>query len=72
LPRKSGGRGPYGVRRTVTSFPPLLRGRVYGDFREDDGYFVTAFDLILAVYGISRQDLAVADLRESLRGQTMR
>jgi len=54
------------------SFPPLLRGRVYGDFRKDDAYFANAFDLILDVYGISHQDAAVADLRESLRGPEMR
>ena len=54
------------------SFPPLLRGRVYGDFRKDDAYFATAFDLILAVYGIAHQDPAVADLRESLRGRELK
>jgi hypothetical protein len=54
------------------SFPPLLRGRVYGDFRKDDAYFATAFDLILAVYGIPHQDPAVADLRDTLRGPEMR
>ena len=54
------------------SFPALLRGRVYGDFRRDDAYFATAFDLILDVYGISHQHPAVADLRESLRGPAMR
>lgn len=54
------------------SFPALLRGRVYGDFRRDDAYFATAFDLILDVYGISHRDRAVADLRESLREQAMR
>jgi small GTP-binding protein len=54
------------------SFPPLLRGRVYGDFRKDDAYFANAFDLILDVYGISHQDAAVADLRESLRGPELR
>jgi hypothetical protein len=54
------------------SFPPLLRGRVYGDFRKDDEYFATAFDLILDIYGISRRDPAVADLRESLRGRELR
>jgi hypothetical protein len=54
------------------SFPALLRGRVYGDFRREDAYFATAFDLILDVYGISHRDPAVADLRESLRGQEMR
>jgi len=54
------------------SFPALLRGRVYGDFRRDDAYFATAFDLILDIYGISHQHPAVADLRESLRGPEMR
>jgi small GTP-binding protein len=54
------------------SFPALLRGRVYGDFRRADAYFATAFDLILDVYGIPHQDPAVADLRESLRGPEMR
>jgi hypothetical protein len=54
------------------SFPVLLRGRVYGDFREDDAYFANAFDLILDVYDISHRDPAVADLREALRGPEMR
>jgi small GTP-binding protein len=54
------------------SLPPLLRGRVHGDFRKDDAYFARAFDLILDMYGISHQDAAVADLRESLRGPEMR
>jgi hypothetical protein len=54
------------------SFPALLRGRVYGDFRRDDAYFATAFNLILDVYGISHQHPAVADLRESLRRAAMR
>jgi small GTP-binding protein len=54
------------------SFPALLRGRVYGDFRVEDAYFTQAFDLILDVYGIPHRDLAVADLRESLRGPEMR
>ncbi len=43
-----------------------------GDFRKDDAYFATAFDLILAVYGIPHQHPAVADLRESLRGPELR
>ncbi|MGH8761570.1 MAG: hypothetical protein ACREVW_19030 [Burkholderiales bacterium] len=54
------------------SFPPLLRGRVYGDFRTEDAYFTKAFDLILDLYDIPHQDPAVADLRESLRGPEMR
>jgi len=54
------------------SFPALLRGRVYADFRKEDAYFAKAFDLILDVYDISHRDPAVADLRESLRGPEMR
>ena len=54
------------------SFPGLLRGRVYGDFRTEDAYFAKAFDLILDVYNIPHRDPAVADLRESLRGPEMR
>jgi hypothetical protein len=54
------------------SFPALLRGRVYGDFRTEDAYFTQAFDLILDVYDIPHRDPAVADLRESLRGPGMR
>jgi len=54
------------------SFPALLRGRVYGDFRVEDAYFTQAFDLILDVYGIPHRDPAVADLRKSLRGPEMR
>jgi hypothetical protein len=52
-----------------TSFPPLLRGRVYADFRKADTYFTAVFDLILTLYDITTNDLAVADLRESLRGE---
>jgi len=54
------------------SFPALLRGRVYADFRMEDAYFAKAFDLILDVYDIPHRDPAVADLRESLRGPEMR
>lgn len=50
------------------SFPALLRGRVYGDFRNDEAYFTTAFDLILSLYQLPPNHPAVADLRESLRG----
>jgi hypothetical protein len=50
-----------------SSFPPLLHGRVYADFRDERAYFTTAFDLILSLYEIPPRDPAVADLRESLR-----
>ena len=54
------------------SLPPLLQGRVHGDFHEEETYFAKAFDLILDLYDISHQHPAVADLRESLRRPEMR
>jgi GTPase SAR1 family protein len=50
-----------------TSFPPLLRGRVYVDFRSEESYFASLFDLILSLYRIKVGDPAVADLRGALR-----
>ena len=50
----------------TTSLPPLLHGRVYADFRNSEAYFRTAFDLILSLYQLPPNHLAVADLRESL------
>jgi GTPase SAR1 family protein len=55
-----------------SSFPPLLQGRVYADFRDKMVYFATAFNMILSLYQISPNDQAVADLRESLRESEMR
>jgi small GTP-binding protein len=50
-----------------SALPPLLHGRVYGDFRAPDTYFVSALELILSLYDVPR---AVAgELRESLRGE---
>jgi small GTP-binding protein len=51
----------------TTSLPPLLHGKVFADFRDEEAYFRTAFDLILSLYRIPVSDAAVADLRESLR-----
>jgi hypothetical protein len=56
------------VNRKTASLPPLLHGRVYADFRNEDAYFGTAFDLILSLYQLPPNHPAVADLRESLRG----
>jgi hypothetical protein len=55
-----------------TSLPPLLHRRVYADFRSERAYFITAFDLILSLYKIAPNHLAVADLRESLRESELR
>jgi hypothetical protein len=54
------------------SLPPLLRRRVYADFRDERAYFTTAFDLILSLYRLPVTDPAVADLRETLRGRDFR
>jgi hypothetical protein len=50
----------------TTSLPPLLHGRVFGDFRNERAYFAGAFDLILSLYGIDFHDEAVAGLRALL------
>ena len=49
-----------------SSLPPLMRGRINADFRDEERYFLTAFDLVLSLYGIAPNDAAVSDLRESL------
>lgn len=50
-----------------TSFPPLLHGRVYGDFTHEEYYFVALFDLVLTLYRIPFSDPVVRDLREKLQ-----
>lgn len=57
---------------STAALPPLLRGRVYADFREESAYFATAFDLVLSLYQLPPNHPAVADLRESLREVEMR
>lgn len=61
--------GHFGEARQL---PPLLHSRVFADFRNERGYLITAFDLILNIYQIKHHDPAVADLRESLRESEMR
>ncbi|MEM7041722.1 MAG: toll/interleukin-1 receptor domain-containing protein [Pseudomonadota bacterium] len=51
------------------ALPPLLHDKVHADFRNEETYFTTAFDLILDLYNIPHTDQAVADLREQLRGR---
>ena len=50
-----------------TSFPPLLRGRVYANFTREEYYLVNLFDLVLTLYHIPFGDLLVRDLRDKLR-----
>ncbi len=53
-----------------TSFPPLLHGRVYADFRKNEIYFNEVFKLILSLYQISPTDPVAIELNESLMSQT--
>jgi hypothetical protein len=55
-----------------SSLPPLMRGRVYADFRLEEFYFLALFDLILTLYGISFKDPAVAELRDELNPERPR
>jgi hypothetical protein len=49
-----------------TSLPPLLQPRVHGDFRNEQDYFVAAFDLMTSVYDLPSQHDVIRELRESL------
>ncbi len=51
-----------------TSLPPFLQGRVHADFRQEKLYFVSLFELVLTLYGLSN-DAAVRDLRQKMREQ---
>ncbi|HEX3144743.1 MAG TPA: GTP-binding protein [Pyrinomonadaceae bacterium] len=55
-----------------SSLPPLMWDGIHADFRDESGYFLTAFDLILSLYELPPNHPAVVDLRESLRGFGMR
>jgi GTPase SAR1 family protein len=52
-----------------SSFPNLLHGCVYADFRRVEDYFLVAFNLILSIYDLRPNHPAVADLVESLRSR---
>ena len=51
-----------------TALPPLLHGRVYGDFRQPDRYFLNAFNLILSVHEIPPNDPTCVELRQYVQG----
>jgi WD40 repeat protein len=54
------------------TLPPCLHDQVFCDFRKEEDYFITAFDLILSLYGIAPSDPAVAHLAESFGEPRMR
>jgi hypothetical protein len=49
------------------SFPPLLQGRVYADFRDQGVYFERLLDLILSIYGIESHGEVGTTVRQVLR-----
>jgi WD40 repeat protein len=57
--------------KVETSLPPFLRGRIFADFREEKYYFVSLFELVLTLYGLSN-DAAVRDLRQQMREEADR
>jgi hypothetical protein len=48
------------------SLPPLLQGRVYADFRDQEAYFVAAFNLLLSLFNIGPRDPIARELRDTL------
>jgi hypothetical protein len=48
-----------------SSFPPLLQGRVYADFRRTEQYFSQLFNLVLSLYQISPHE-PIRDLMRKL------
>ncbi|MCP4593971.1 MAG: hypothetical protein GY842_24835 [bacterium] len=53
------------------SLPPLLRGRVYADFRKEAGYLTAMLDLILSIYRLPFDEPFVAGLRGALRRERL-
>ena len=49
-----------------TAFPPLFEDSVYIDFRREESYFLSLFDLVLTLYGISFEDEAIVECRKGL------
>ena len=53
---------------TPSSFPDLLRGRGYLDFRDPELYFPTMLELMLTLHGIAPRTPLASELRAILRG----
>lgn len=51
-----------------TSLPPLMHDGIHADFRDESTYFATAFELIVSLYGLSKNHSAVVELRDVARG----
>jgi WD40 repeat protein len=49
-----------------TSFPALLQGRVFADFREEEDYFLALFDVLFSLYNVPEHDAVAEALRDTL------
>lgn len=49
-----------------SSFPLLLHGRIYGDFRKKEDYFAMALNLLLNIYGIKPTEPVAMELQASI------
>ncbi len=56
--------------KVETSLPQLLQGRIYADFRDEQFYFVSLFELVLTLHGLSN-DPAVRDLRQKMQEEAL-
>jgi small GTP-binding protein len=54
------------VGKEAESFPPLLQGRVYADFRDQNHYFDKMLDLLVSIYQIPHRHPLIAELRDLL------
>lgn len=54
------------------SLPLSMRGRVYGNFKNEDAYFKTLLDLILTLYSFPFDNSTIRDLRLSMQGDENR
>jgi small GTP-binding protein len=48
------------------SLPPLMRGKVYADFRDQANYFAALLDLLLSLHRVPLDDAEVMDVRSKL------
>lgn len=55
----------YGDERA--SFPPMVRGKVYADLRNDARYLESVVDLVLSIRKISPRDSKLSPIREAIR-----
>jgi hypothetical protein len=55
-----------------SSFPHLLQGRVYADFRESREYFSKALDLIFSLLDIAPDASVAVESRRALAGEEHR